>query len=400
MRIGVLTTGYPRFEHDTAGLFVRSMARALVERGHQLEVLAPAPKAGPGAPISPPEEPGIAVHWVSYGPSAWQRTFYGAGVLNNLRDPRAWPGLVSFPLALLAAARSRVHSWDAIISHFGLPSALAAGAVRGDRPHLAVMHSADVFLLTKLPGRAWWTARIGSSASELLFASAAHRAQFLAGLAPVPRARIAGRCHASAMGVDKPATTKRRRTLRKSLGFTRFTVLALGRLVPIKGLCHAVESVRDLTDVELIIAGDGPERRALEGAPHTRLLGAVGHRQKSELLRAADAFIVPSVELPSGRTEGTPVAALEAAHAGLPIIASDTAGLAEVFRDHRSALLVPPADVRALRQAITDLRDDAALRRRLGRAARTAAKPYLWSNLAPRVEALLDVRGVGDEPDR
>lgn len=382
----MLTTSYPRDERDASGFFVRGMARALVSRGHEIEILAPAPRT----PIGAPSEKNIDVHWVDYAPPSLRRTFYGAGVPDNVRDPRAWPGLASFPIALARAARDRVRDWDAIVSHWALPCALVAGAVRAGRPHLAVLHSADVHLLRRLPPRRRWVRALASSADELLFASNALRKSLLDVLAPGPRARLAGRSHASAMGIEELPQTRPRRTLRRAHGLDAFTVLSLGRLVPIKGVEHAIEATHGLENVQLVVAGDGPSRSELEAhASRARFVGPRFGVEKAELLRAADVFVVPSIELPSGRTEGTPTAALEAALAGRPIIASRVAGLAEVFEHERSALLVPPGDSRALRSAILRLQEDAALRRRLGRAAKTVGKRYLWSALAPRLEELV-----------
>ena len=381
----MLTTSYPRHADDAAGAFVRGMARALVARGHTVEVLAPAARVG-----SPPRDEGIDVRWVSYAPRALRRTFYGAGAPDNVRDPRAWPGLVSFPLGLALEARRRVRGWDAIVSHWALPCALVAGLVRGARPHLAVLHSADVHLLRRLPLSARWIERVGDSADALLFASGALRDEALAALPPLPRARLAGRAHASAMGVPDPPEVRPRRALRKERGLSRFTVLSLGRLVPIKGVAHLLEATRDL-DADVLIAGDGPLRGELERAAgeRARFLGAVGPLEKAELMRAADAIVLPSIELPSGRSEGTPTTALEAARAGLPVVASRTGGLPEVFEHERSALLVPPGDASALRDALARLAADRNLRRRLARNGKRVGERYAWPALAPRIEALL-----------
>ncbi len=389
MRVGVLTTGYPRFDGDAAGIFVRGMARALAARGHTLEVLAPAPEA----PTPPIADPSIEVVPIAYAPSVFRKTFYGAGVPDNARRPIAWPGLASFPVTLLREASRRASGWNAIVSHWALPSALIGGAVRGDRPHLAVLHSADVHLLSRLPGRRRWVGAVAGAATELLFASAAHRRTFLEALPPARRAAVAGRAHASAMGIDPLPATDGRRALRRALGLERFTVLFLGRLVPIKGLRHAIDALRDLPDVQLVVAGDGPLRAELERAGVGHFVGAVDAARKAALLRACDALVLPSAPLPSGRTEGTPTVALEAASAGLPIVASAVGGLPELFADERSALLVPPGDARAIREAILRLRSDRNLRRRLGRAASTIARRHAWAALAPRIEALLSRQG-------
>ncbi|MEM9074143.1 MAG: glycosyltransferase family 4 protein, partial [Myxococcota bacterium] len=143
MRLGVLTTGYPRFEGDVAGSFVEGMVRGLTARGHDVDVLAPASKdVARTGPV-----------WVRYPkPPHWPETFYGAGVPDNTRDPRTWPGLVSYPFSLWRKARGRAREWDAVIGHFGVPCGWIAAQL--GKPALVVWHSADVFLARKLPRRA------------------------------------------------------------------------------------------------------------------------------------------------------------------------------------------------------------------------------------------------------
>lgn len=346
------------------------------------------------------------------------RTFYGSGVPDNVRrDPRAWLGLATFPAALLRAARRHVGRWDAIISHWALPCALIAGAVRheradrrrvwsptrspsqpgradrGGRPHLAVLHSADVHLMGNLPLRERCASAVASSATNLLCASGALRRKFLSWIPPVPRARVAGRCHASAMGIDPLPTVAPRTSLRRRLGFDRFTVLAIARLVEIKGLRDAIDAVA-WANVDLVIAGDGPERRRLEeraarrGA-RVRFVGTRTGRAKAELLAAADAFIAPSIELSSGRTEGTPTSVLEAAAAGLPILASATGGLTEIFESGHSAWLFRAGDVRTMCAGLRRLQSDDAFRARLAHHARAVGKSFEWQALAPRIEQLV-----------
>jgi len=73
--------------------------------------------------------------------------------------------------------------------------------------------------------------------------------------------------------------------------------------------------------------------------------------------------------LPSYR-EGLPKALLEAAASGRPMVATDVPGCREVVRHEETGLLVPPRDPKALADALARLAGDAALRQRLGAAAR------------------------------
>jgi glycosyltransferase involved in cell wall biosynthesis len=393
MRIGLLTTSFPRFEGDAAGTFVLGFARALATRGHRVEVLAPEP-AEPCVPV--PRWPGVRVRHVPYlRPRSLQRTFYGAGVPDNLRtDGRAWLGAPPFVASLLRAAHRGAPHWDAVVSHWALPCGLVARAVAGHRPHLAVFHSADVHLLERIPGRRALAGRIAGGASSLQFVSRDLQGRFLALLAEPLRGPARDRSFVQPMGVDAPPpAAPDRDALRASLGASGFTVLCLGRLVPIKAVDVAVRAVADLPGAELIVAGDGPRRAPLEqlarrlGAP-VRFVGSIHGADKHRWLQAADAFVAPSRTL-GGRTEGCPAAVLEAMAAGLPVVATPTGGLADIVEDHRTGLRVPPEDVGALTRALTRLRDTPDLAARLGRSARQAAAPHHWPTLAPLLESRL-----------
>jgi glycosyltransferase involved in cell wall biosynthesis len=146
----------------------------------------------------------------------------------------------------------------------------------------------------------------------------------------------------------------------------------------------------------LWIAGDGPERGALEQlarelalGDRVRFLGA--RRDVPDLLAACDVFVLPS------RHEGLGVAALEAMAAGRAVVASGVGGLAEAVAHERTGLLVPPDDPPALAGALARLLGDARLRERLAAAgpARIAER-HLASHMVEAYERLY--RDVLAEP--
>jgi glycosyltransferase involved in cell wall biosynthesis len=99
------------------------------------------------------------------------------------------------------------------------------------------------------------------------------------------------------------------------------------------------------------------------------LVGAVTSR--AEILREyhdADAFVFPS------HFEGMPVALLEATAAGLPCVATDVGGAADLLDEGRAGLLVAPKAPAQLAAALETLVGDPALRRRLGEAAARHAR--------------------------
>jgi glycosyltransferase involved in cell wall biosynthesis len=164
---------------------------------------------------------------------------------------------------------------------------------------------------------------------------------------------------------DRPA---RRLALDLGLDPDRPTVLLLGALSPEKNPLAAVEAMATLTDAQLLVVGGGPlaqavaERARLAAPGRVFRAGAVA--DPAALLAAADALVLPS------RTEGIPAAAVEAALAGLPVVASRVGGVAEVVVDGDTGVLVEsPTPFRLARALEAALGDGAAL----GAAARTRA---------------------------
>jgi glycosyltransferase involved in cell wall biosynthesis len=394
LKVGLLTTSFPRAEGDVPGQFVLGFARALAACGHQLVVLAPEPAEPDWS--EPPAWPGVELRWLRYLPErSWQRTFYGAGVLDNLqREPWSAIGLLPFVAALWRAAQREAHGLDALVSHWALPCALVAGLLRPRLRHLAVLHSADVFLLERLPLRRRWAERIAAGADALLFSSRELRARFLALLGALERGDVGARCHVCAMGIEPSAPlAESREALRARLGLRGLTLLSLGRLIELKGVAHAIDAMGALPDVELVVAGAGPARaeletRALRGAGKVRFVGELRGADKQAWLSAADGFVLPSIVLAGGRTEGMPTSLLEAMEHGLPVIASDVGGVRDVVEDEHNGLLVAPGDVGAITRAVERLQRPAR-RRALARGARETAAQYHWSELGPHLNALL-----------
>jgi colanic acid/amylovoran biosynthesis glycosyltransferase len=172
-----------------------------------------------------------------------------------------------------------------------------------------------------------------------------------------------------------------------------FVALALGRLVSIKGLDLTLRACAQ-AKITLLVAGEGPELASLRTLATTlhvdvRFLGNRVGLDKSRLFRAADVLIQSSRVLPSGRTEGMPTVVLEALSHALPVIATTTGGVPELLKHGRDGWLVPPDDVSTLASALGTLRDDPALRQRLGQQGLALGEAHLWPVLAPRIESLL-----------
>jgi glycosyltransferase involved in cell wall biosynthesis len=153
------------------------------------------------------------------------------------------------------------------------------------------------------------------------------------------------------------------------------TLLSVGRLRRPKDFLTLVRAVAELEpgSVRLRIAGDGPDRGALEAdIARLGLDGAVellGTRTDvAELLAAAGVFVLCS------DSEGLPMSVLEAMAAGVPVVATAVGGVPELVSDAETGILVPPRDPAALARALGALAADADLRERMGEAGRRRAE--------------------------
>jgi glycosyltransferase involved in cell wall biosynthesis len=138
----------------------------------------------------------------------------------------------------------------------------------------------------------------------------------------------------------------------------REKIVAVSYLIPRKGLNYLVEAVRMLEAegraATVVVIGEGPDRSALEeqasGLPVT-FLGSRPREEIVALVQAADVFAMPTLADPFG------ISAVEALAAGLPVVVTSASGTADFIAAH-GGRVVPPADSRALFQALVDLLDD------------------------------------------
>jgi len=134
----------------------------------------------------------------------------------------------------------------------------------------------------------------------------------------------------------------------------------------------AARLLSKLPNVEILIVGDGPLRSGLEREAQALGLGGqisfLGERQDIPgILASMDISVVPSA------SESLSNIILESMAAGVPVIASNVGGNAELVT-RETGILVAPDDERALAGAMEQLLRNCALRREMGQAARTVAK--------------------------
>jgi glycosyltransferase involved in cell wall biosynthesis len=143
-------------------------------------------------------------------------------------------------------------------------------------------------------------------------------------------------------------------------------------------------------DVECVIIGglyslDDTARRIAAGDVERFRLLKVSNEEALAWVRSADLFCLPS------SAESQPLAILEAAMLGKPLVLTDLPSYSGIWRHGENCLLVPVGDIAAIAGALSALLASADLRHRLGTAARTTAGQFTEAAFLERFDAMLGV---------
>ncbi len=159
------------------------------------------------------------------------------------------------------------------------------------------------------------------------------------------------------------------------------TFVAIGRFTDIKAPYLTLMAFREVLarhpEARLMMGGDGELLETCRTLVRTwgieasvEFPGVLRHEQVLELLGRACCFVQHSVRPCYGDAEGTPVAILEAAAAGLPVISTRHAGIVDAVIDGETGFLVDERDVAGMADKMSTLMQDVDLCQSMGAAAR------------------------------
>lgn len=368
MRIGMVCP----YSFDVPGgvqAHVVELARVLIERGHQVSVLAPVSDetevpdfvVSAGKAVSIPYNGSVAR--LRFGPVTYARIrrwiTEGDFDVLHLHEPNA-PSLSM--LALKIAEGPIVATF-----HTSTTKSLVLSTFQGVlRPyHEKIVGRIAVSELA----RRWQVEALGADAVE------------------IPN------------GVDVSAF--RRAPLLEGYPRPGRTVLFLGRYdEPRKGaavLLRALpEVVRAYPNVEILVVGRGDEDKlrsaAGKHADRLRFLGQVTDAQKASAMRSADIYCAPNL---GGESFG--IVLVEAMAAGTAVVAADLDAFRRVLRDGRAGMLVPVGDGRALGTALVELLGDERRRTELVDAANTIVGAYDWPVVAQQIVRVYETVAVSGQ---
>ena len=393
LRVGMVTTSFPVAHWASSGIFVQRLAASL-PANVETEVLIPCPDTA----LTDEPQARYRLHCFAYGPRPWLRlAHHPGGIPDALR--RRDPSLLLLPLflpAMFAACLRLAGRVDLMHGNWSLPGLIAALAARiRGKPALITLRGEDVN-----------RAQTSPLASRLLAASMCLN-RYVVVVSEAMREQLTRDypAHASRVrhipnGVNLPAA-------RPCNGFRQpLRLVTVGSLIRRKRLdlmLHALAHPEAPPDVLLHIVGDGPERERLAALiddlglrDRVVLVGGVEPSSVAEHLRWADLFLFTS------ESEGRPNVLLEAMAAGLPIVALDIPGVAELLAEGRG-WCIPNHGPGDLAPVLARVAADAREAARRGAAARRwiIDSGLSWQTAAARyadlyAQCLAPARAPGD----
>lgn len=337
-----------------------SVARAaeqLIARGHQVQVVAPAP-----------------------GPTRH-------GAVSVVRAPSL--GLPRYPAVRVAlSARclsSALRDFQPDLVHLASPAVLGAAGSRAARrlgvPVVAVFQTDLARFATRYgAGFAeewmWSWLRFVHSAAALTLAPSTP-VMFELAARGFPRLALWGR------GVDLDRFHPRRRSpeLRRRLAPEgELLVGYVGRLAPEKEV-HHLAHLHALPGVRLVVVGDGPERGRLQRLlPHATFTGFLHGEELARWVASLDVFVH------TGRAETFGQTIQEALACGVPVLAPQAGGPIDLVRHDRNGWLWPRERPEAIRPMVAALAADPSRARHLAAGARPSVAGRSWQRLVEELE--------------
>jgi len=367
MRVLAISTLFPLLPGDSTGVFVSSQVRALRALDVDVRVVVPVPLAFPGMGRR-------YRRWMSR-PTTTDRDLLVLPTIGIPRDSRVLSPLFGSAGSRQASfAHRRITQWlagwkpDVLHAHQVLPEGQFATTI-GDRlgwnsRTVATIHGADLHATR----RGAHTALVNQLASTgTIIVSTPSMKRLVSDLQPEASVAVVPPGLDDSVLTDQPDVP------------TRWDVVSVGRLVPIKAMQRLFPLA--VAGYSVAIAGDGPERHRLEtSAPSgVEFLGAVEPVEIARFIRSGRIYAQPS------RWDGYGLAAAEAMALSVPVVLSDTVGLSEYITSGVDGYVAPMRDPAPLLDVVRTLLSDEPHAISVG----SAGKELIRSHTASKVAKIL-----------
>jgi glycosyltransferase involved in cell wall biosynthesis len=346
--------------------YVPCIAEALAARGHAVTVVAPQDR-GSACPIADPPYRLVRFHrahtvrYVNFLVELWR------GFVTLLREARMCDVVFVNGLGLPSALAARLTGKPMVVKVVG-DGAWEIAHNRGwTKLNLDAFQEAHSFRI----GLSRMMLHAAARCAQAVIAPSCYLARIVEGWGVVGE-----RIHVvyNALIPPEPEANTSSGTALPPGFHQGFRLITVGRLVPHKRIEDIIAALTRLDNANLVVVGDGLEwdnlralTEKLRLADRVFMTGRLPRRAMWQLLAEhADVLVLNSTY------EGLPHILLEAAHLGVPIVATKVGGTPEIVRDGETGLLIPPDSPDELVAALQRLQSDSALRRRLAASGRKA----------------------------
>lgn len=354
--------------------FVTDELEEMARRGTAVEVYAlldSAPTAAARARALAASVPGVIAaqfYWIARSPRQLLRT-WATALTQHARSPKLFArAVLGVGVGARFAIQMQSREVEHVHAHFATHSALAAWVISRltGIPYSFTAHADDIFVRRPM------LAQKVAEASFVVAISEFNR-RWLAQQVGESAAR---RIHVVRCGVPADGFVPLPPVDPDAL----FTILCVGRLEAKKGQRDLIEACRRLRDRGIAfrcwLVGEGRERARIERAreaaglgDQVALFGAQPRSAVRALLAETHVVVLPSVVTPDGRSDGIPIALMEAMAVARPVVSTRVSGIPELIVDGHSGRLVEPGDPGALADALEQIHRDPAGAARIAREA-------------------------------
>lgn len=363
MKIAILVRDFPPKRFGGTETASYNLAKAFAKRGHEVLVITTWDSGLPQKTI----ENNFLIH---------RLRFFRSRILKYL-------GLILYSIKTLLILRK----FEPDIIHgqavyMGVPAFISKMVIK--KPYVLWLQGSDIYLPKLYEG--------------LTFKLVLNQADAIIALTYDMREEVRKLCNREILVIPNGVDLERFRALSKvearrklQLNADSKIIIFVGNLYQIKGVRYLIEEMKvikqECPEVQLLLVGDGVDRRVLEQLVDklnlgqcVTFIGAIPNERVPDYLCASDLFVLPSF------SEGFPVTFLEAMACGLPILATRVRGLPEIIRDGENGFLVEPrSGIQLAEKALFILRNDnmrdMMSRNNIGQVCR-----YSWDSVSSNLE--------------
>ena len=349
IKILILTTTFPRWKGDTTPSFVYELSKRLQNYGLEIYILSPHYNGAKKYEIME----GMKIYRFPYFfPKKYQKLVYDGGILSNLK--RSNLAKIQIPLLLLSEFYYTIRlikkeKIDLIHSHWVIPSGLIGSISKKifGIKHVTTAHAGDIFTIKNFKA----LRSIGSFVlrnSDRITANSSYTKDAILSV----ESKVKDNVEIIPMGVDTyHFNPKWKNSLNLKKFFkTKYLILSVGRLVEKKGIKYLIMAMKyiieEFSDCKLLIGGSGPEKDNLEKliselglSDKVFLTGYIKNSELPSYYASSDVFVLPSIVMREGDTEGLGIVLLEAMACGTPVIGSNVGGIRDIIKNNETGFL-------------------------------------------------------------